>query len=252
VNQGDRSVRRVQQILLEILLGGLILLVAVSSAAGHDIGTSNGTFWVRGTGIDVELYMGLNAAALLIAEPGQQVAIAPNAYSDYADRLQAVAPNLFTLTAADGSILKPDAASSALTAQADVLFELHYPLPAALPGNLTIHCSYLDKMVDNHIGSFYVMNAVGDHLGYGEVRPDSEDVIGHLPAADALVGVHPAVPVPVIAAATQGPPPERPSPPLMLWVILAAGVLVLTAAVRRTISRKKAERKSNDWDPRDN
>jgi len=225
------------------LLAAFALFLTQCHARAHDIGSSNATFLVRSTGIDVELYMGLNAADLLIANNGEQVVITPDTFENFSDRLKSVAPMLYTLTAADGTALAPDSYTASISEQSDVRFDLHYPLPAAMPGTLKIHAAYIDAMVDTHLGSIYVMNAMGDRLGWGEVRADSEDVIAHLPAAGALVraALNPnAVSVPVAIPETSVPQQRS---PWFLWALLGGSALVSVMVAVRGISRQSAERK---------
>jgi hypothetical protein len=225
------------------LVAAFALLLAQCHAWAHDIGSSNATFLVRGTGIDVELYMGLNAADLLIANNGEQVVITPDTFDNFSDRLKAVAPLLYTLTAADGTVLAPDSYTASISDQSDVRFDMHYPLPAKMPGILKIHAAYIDAMVDTHLGSIYVMNAMGDRLGWGEVRVDSEDVIAHLPAVGALVRA-PANPNPVsVPVAIPVTSVSRQRSPWFLWVLLGGSALVSVMVAMRGISRQSAERK---------
>jgi hypothetical protein len=204
-------------------------------AFAHDIGASNATFLVRSTGIDVELFMGLNASALLIADNGQQIVITPNTFGDFSDRLQSAAADLFVVTSADGSALKPDSATVSMSEQTDCVYDLHYPLPAAMPGTLKIHAAYLDRMVENHVATIYVMNAIGDRFGLGDLRPDSQDMEAHLPSADSLTTAHPAP----VAVPAQPAVQMRQSAPLFLWIILAIGGITIVLAALRGINRKE-------------
>jgi hypothetical protein len=224
-----------------IILGIFLVLGTFRGVFAHDIGASNATFLVRATGIDVELYMGLGAGALMIAGDGQLVVITPATFADFSDRLQAAGSSLFTLTAADGTPMAPDAVNVSLSEQNDIVYDLHYPLPAALPGVLKIHADYIDRMAEGHLGSIYVLNAVGDRLGFGEVRTGAEDVAAHLPAADSLgrAAVSPPPPPPPPPAAPAATPGQSsPGAPWFLWAVLGGGLLLIAAAALRGISRK--------------
>jgi hypothetical protein len=236
---------RVRHLLLVFLVAGL----APCSAGAHDIGASNATFLVRATGIDVELYMSLGSGALLIADNGEQIVIKPATFPDFSQRLQAVAPALFDLTAGDGTTLEPDSFSVSLTEQNDACYDLHYPLPAAMPGTLTIHAAYMERMAPGHVGSIYVMNTAGDRFGSGEVTADSMDVQAHLPAALALQEQPPAGPAQAVSAPAAAPGPSsgesRQSAPWFLWVLLGGSALLIAAAALRGAARQSAERKAS-------
>jgi hypothetical protein len=223
-----------------LLLTAIVLLWAQSGAVAHNIGESNATFYVRTTGIDVELYMGLNSAARLLGEDGQVIGMNPNNFADYSDRLAALAPDLLTLTGGDGTTLKPDAMTVSMTETTDVFYALHYPLPSPMPGVLKIHADYLDKMVDTHVGTIYVMNTVGDPFGWGTVSPDSQDLQVRLPAIADIIKNHAA------AAVVANPPSDVANSQhggrWVLWTVLGAGVLVVAGVILRRAGRQHADR----------
>jgi hypothetical protein len=219
-------------------LAVFMLLVAQAGAMAHDIGESNATFYVRSTGIDVTLFMGLNSAALLIPSEGQAISITLDTFDKYSDRLQAAAPDLLTLTGGDGTTLKPDSMAVSMTEEFDVLYNLHYPLPAPLPGVLKIHAGYLTKMVETHVGTFYVMNAAGEQFGWAEVRPDSQDLEVRLPAMNNVSGTQQPASIAAAKPATEVHGGER----WVLWAMIGGGVAALVLAALRAIARKNKAR----------
>jgi hypothetical protein len=109
-----------------------------------------------------------------------------------------------------------------------------------MPGVLKIHADYLDKMVDTHIGTIYVMNNVGDQFGWGTVTPDSEDLQVRLPAVADLIRTN--APASVVA-----PPPTAESgrgTRWALWGLLGAGALIAAAAASRAIAGQREQRKT--------
>jgi hypothetical protein len=214
---------------VQFLLIALVVLRGQCVALAHDIGASNATFYVRPTGIDVELYMGLNAGALLIPDPtGQLVVITPNTFNDFSDRLQSAGADLFALSATDDTPIKPESVAVNITDQSDVEYTLHFPLPP-LPTTLKIHAAYIEKMVETHVGTLYVMNAIGDKLAVGEVRPDSPDIEAHLPALTPIASA-PAPPSPTPSAPAIA---SRPATPWYLWTFLAAGAVAIALVAWR-------------------
>jgi hypothetical protein len=238
-----------------LLIATVALLAAPCGASAHDVGESNATFFIRPTGIDVELYMGLNAGAILIADGGQFVVITPNTFPDYSDRLQVVASGLFILSGGDGATLQPDAMTVSMTEQTDVLYNLHFPLPTPMPGVLKIRAAYLDKMVETHIGTIYVMNTVGDEYGRGTVTPDSEEIEVRLPGADALVTARSKAPTGAAGAAATAPAvgaipgvaaaQVRSGAPWFLWATVGGTALIIALVAYRGIARQNMDRKPN-------
>jgi len=224
-----------------LLLVALVLICVPRCAGAHNIGESNATFYVRTTGLDVELYMGMVSGCRLIADEGQIIQMTPNNFTDFSDRLQAVAPDLFTITGGDGTTLKPDAMTVSMTETTDVFYTLHYPLPSPMPGVLKIHADYLDKMVDTHMGTIYVMNTVGDQFGWGTVSPDSEDLQIRLPAVADLIKTN--APASVVAAPLTAESPHRVR--WLLWGLLGGGALIVAAAALRGIAGQREERKTS-------
>jgi len=207
-----------------IVLAAMLVLAMARLAGAHNIGESNATFYVRSAGIDVELYMGMPSACRLIAEPGQIIQMTANNFSDFTDALQACAPELFVVTDGQGAVLKPDAMAVSMTDQSDVLYNLHYPLPAALPGVLNIRATYLDKMVDTHIATTYVMNSAGDQFGWASLGTDSEVMQVRLPAAGDLMKTQA-----VVASATQAiaDVDDHRAPRWIVWAAVGAGVAIV-------------------------
>ena len=209
-----------------ILLPLLILALLPHTARAHDVLSSTLNIWVRPSGMDAELYMARAAAGMLIPKDNQPTAISPENLS----ALKSVAPQTFQLTAEDGTLLTPDSASVSVTEENDILFNLHFPLPAAMPGTLKIHATYLTQMAEGHVGNAFVMNAKGDDFGFGEIRPESPDLLAHLPAATAL----PLPATPPASATTTAPSAPvslavdvwvTPGTPISgwIWLLLAAG-----------------------------
>jgi len=223
-----------------LLLAFLVLLCLQCGAEAHNIGESSATFYVRATGLDVELYMGMPSGCRLIADEGQIIQMTPNNFTDFSDRLQEVAPDLFTLIGGDGTTLKPDAMNVSRTETTDVFYTLHYPLPAPMPGILRIRAAYLDKMVETHTATIYVMNAVGDPFGLGTLSPDSQDMQVSLPAVGDLIKTNApatAITVPPGAGARHG---GR----WVLWGLLGGSALIVGTAWR-AIARQREERKAS-------
>jgi hypothetical protein len=164
----------------------------------------------------------------------------PNTFPDYSDSLRSVGLDLFTVTGGDGAVLKPDAMTVSMTETTDVLFNLHYPLPSPMPGVLKIHAGYLDKMVDTHIGTIYVMNDVGDQFGWGTVSPDSQDLQVRLPAVADLIKTS----APATVAAPLPPADSRRGAKWLLWGLLGGSAVIVAAAVLRGIAGQKDQRKT--------
>jgi hypothetical protein len=229
----------------QCLLGILVLLGAPGIAAAHDIDGSTLTIWLRSTGMDVEVYFARASAELLIANPGEPIAITPNNFSDYTERLQSAGPNLLLVTAANGTIVPPDSSAVSLTDETDVRYDLHYSLAAA--GPYTIQGPYLFKMPPEHGGYYKVMNARGNPLQWGVIRTDAPDFSLNIPAADALANAaNPAGaagnPVPAVAVPSVAAPPASSSP--LLWVLLIGCASLMIILAFRGVAQSHSSRKT--------
>ena len=220
-----------------LLLATIVLLLVSSSVVAHDVSESNADFYVRPTGIDVELHMALSSAALLLSTPDQAVSISIDTYDNYSARLQAVAPSLLTLTGGDGTTLKPDATAVTMTEEYDVLFTLHYPLPVPMPGNLRIHPDYLARMIASHVGTFYVVDGFGGTFGWAQMAPDSQDLDVRLPAVTDLGRARPAASIAATQTVAQSPGGVRWLP----WAISGGALVLVLLAVRVFARGNKAK-----------
>jgi hypothetical protein len=220
-----------------LVLASMLLPLIQRTAAAHGSLESTLSFFVRSTGIDVQIYMSRGSAgALLDKKPGEQVVILRENFPDFQQRLANSGSGLMTITAADGTALKVESSVASITDEDDICYRLHYPLPTALPGLVTIHGNYLDKLEDGHVGGVYVLNAAGDQLGQGDIRSDSPDFV---------------VQVPAVAAATTTPPPIASTLPVGslneprhvstrdFWIVTACGAVALAIIVWTGFFRRK-------------
>jgi hypothetical protein len=219
----------------------LAILLVQRVAAGHSSLESTLSFWVRPTGIDAQIYMSRGSAAVLLEKQRENLTIVRENFAEFQQRLAANGPALLVLTDQGQTALAPDASAASITDEDDICYRLHYPLPKALPGSLTIHGNYLARMEDGHVGSIYVLNATDDQLGQGEIGADSPDFEVQLPAVS---GIH--VEPHVASAAAAGSTSESPrSSRLGLWAALGAGFLFIVSVAWRGIARGNASRKAS-------
>lgn len=175
-----------------IRLAAILIMATAHPAAAHISLESTDSLWIRPTGIDVRIYMSRGSADAVIAAPGETVTIVRDNFPAFQPRLAAAGPGLLLLTTADGKTLMADAASAALTDDDDICYQLHYPLPRTLPGELTLHARYLDKMDEGHVGDIHILNATDDQLALGEVRAETPDFAFKIPAVAATAPPAPA------------------------------------------------------------
>ena len=208
------------------LLAILAVMLGQSVANAHSSLESTLSFWVRPTGIDVQIYMSRGSAAVLLEKEGEHITIVRENFSTFENRLAGYGPALLSLTGGDGATLKVESSAALLTDEDDICYRLHYPLPGGLPGLLNIHGNYLGKMEDGHVGSVYVLNASNDQLGQGDIRADAADF---------------EVDIPAIAAAA---PLNRELPHnshWSLWAVLGGGLVVIAAVAWQGLARRRRE-----------
>jgi hypothetical protein len=223
------------------ILATLLLLFGQCIASAHNSLESTLGFWVRTTGIDVRIFMSRDAASILLQKGGEQVSIVRDNFPEFEDRLAANGRSLLTLTAGDGTTLKADASAASITDEDDICYDLHYPLPKALPASLTIRGNYFDRMEVGHVGSIYMSNATGDQIGQGEISAESPDFEVHLPAVSAsLVQPHSAADSPASRSSNESSHYIR----WGLWAMLGGCVVVIAIAALRSIARQNVVRKT--------
>lgn len=158
-----------------------VLLTAVLPLRAHDIYSSWADVYLRGERLDITFTLARSSAVGLL--PGGQTLppITPQNFPDYADKLKAVAPELFALTLAEKP-LRFLSAEPRVSGDNDVVFQLAYALPARPTGKLRFVANYLRHVVDGHVGTIVVMQPDGKDLGWSPVSLDQPVFEVQLPA----------------------------------------------------------------------
>lgn len=226
------------------LLATVAVLLGQHVAVAHSSLESTLSFWARPTGIDVQIYMSRGSAAVLLETPGEHITILRDNFPTFEQRLATAGPALLSLAAADGTTLTAEASTASITDEDDICYRLHYPLPKVMPGmpgSLTIHGNYLEKMDAGHVGSIYVLSATSEPLAQGEIRADSPDFQSPLPAVSAPVAEPRPVAQPARAPSTNAPHGEA---RWALWATLACGALLIAIAAMRAFIRQNVNLKT--------
>jgi hydrogenase/urease accessory protein HupE len=152
-----------------------------SVVQAHDPFASSANARVDRAGIQLEITMGRSAAFALLDDAADlPEEITDEDFGKFDQGLKERGAELFTITAG-GAPLVAKEVEVRLTEERDVEFRVLYPPPEASP--LRFRAAYLDKMVEDHVGTLYVEDAGGADLGWGYLEAAAPTLEAPLPAA---------------------------------------------------------------------
>lgn len=183
----------------------LVLLLFRSTALAHDPFTSWANARIKNDHIEVEATLSRSSALLLLPNGEKLPSPTPENFPSLAPALKAAGNTLFEVTGA-GVPLAPRSVDVKLTdddmGMTDVLFRIIYPAPAAGPVRFT--AVYLEKMVDDHVGTLVVTDHSGKDLGWEPLS--LQTIFLEVPLPPGPAATNPNAPA-------QPPAPIRPATP---------------------------------------
>jgi hypothetical protein len=112
------------------------------------------------------LTLARSCALRLIPDSNALPPITPENFSDYAPRLNKIAPSLFEITSG-GKQVTLTSSEVAISGDADITFHLVYPRPPS--GVVRFVARYLEHLVDGHVGTLVINDNAGKDLGWSPV-----------------------------------------------------------------------------------
>ncbi len=175
----------------------LFVVLSSSVAHAHDPFQSWASARLRGDKLQLDVTLAIPAALGLLDPETEYPNIEPEDFDTYQPLLVKHAPDLYSITMADGELLVPETVTVELTAEDDIQFLLIYPRPEG--GEATFHALYLYEM-ESHVGTLFVEDEQGADLGWSELTVDYPVLQARLPGQVALAEI------------SGSPPPAPPRP----------------------------------------
>ncbi|HEX2851896.1 MAG TPA: HupE/UreJ family protein [Opitutaceae bacterium] len=164
----------------------LFVFVIPLAAFAHDPFTSWTNARLKADHLELEVTLSRASALLLLPHSDKLPSITLENFPSLSPALKTAGGTLFEITAA-GSPLTPRSVEVKLTddemGATDVLFHLTYPAPTSGPVRFT--ALYLERMVDDHVGTLVVTNRDGKDLGWEPLSAQTLFLELPLPAADS-------------------------------------------------------------------
>ncbi|HWA07995.1 MAG TPA: HupE/UreJ family protein [Opitutaceae bacterium] len=175
----------------------------------HDPLQAWATATVTPEGIDIQLTLSSYPAQTLIDKDLKRPPMSADNFDLYQPELQKAALGLFAVTDG-GTPLQAEAATVSLTEEADIAFDISYPVPHT--GPLRFRITYLDRILEGFVTTLFVQDKAGQSLAWDELSADKDWLEAPFspakavtPQASAAPTAKPAAPLPV--AATPSLPP---------------------------------------------
>lgn len=147
------------------------LLLALPLRA-HDIYTSFVEAKLLADRLEVTLTLGRANASPLFpdAEAKKLPPLTPENFAAFEPRLRSAAPALLQISAAGKPLAFSAPATAKLSGDSDLTFTLTYPRPTV--GPLKFFAQFVGSLVDGHVATVVLTNAVGDDYGWSPVSYD--------------------------------------------------------------------------------
>lgn len=153
------------------------------AALAHDPFTSWTNARFKADRLELEMTLSRSSSLMLLPNAENLPSILPENFPERLPALQTAASSLFEVTAA-GVPLAPRTVEVTLAADSpdiDVMFLVTYPLPTTGPVRFT--ALYLEKMVEEHVGTLIVTNNEGKDVGWEPLSLQTIYLEVPLPAA---------------------------------------------------------------------
>lgn len=164
----------------------LVALAFPFAALAHDPFTSWTNARIKTEHLELEVTLSRGSALLLLPNGDKLPSITAENFAGFAPGLKTAANTLFEVTAA-GMPLTPRSVEVKLTdddmGATDVLFRIVYPAPSFGPVRFTAF--YLEKMVDDHVGTLVVTDNAGKDVGWEPLSVQTIFLEVPLPASSA-------------------------------------------------------------------